>query len=923
MVILDRIDGWDALLADGGLVHIRPVTATDAAALHALHQAASDRSIYLRYFSASRASGDRYVDHLLAAGPGRVALLAERDGAAVGMASCEPIPGTADAEVAFLVADAYQRRGVGTLLLEQLAALARAHGVRRFVAETLLDNPLMLQVFADAGYALDRVDADGVADLAFPIAPTPRAQAAVDARERAADVRSLRHVLAPASVAVVGASDRPGSVGGAVLRNVLAGGFSGPVYVVNRRATTVAGLPAYPSVGDLPEPVDLAVVVVPATEVTEVVADCGQRGVPAAVVVTAGFGEAGADGAARERELLRTARRLGVRLVGPNCLGVACTEPGARLNATFSAVPPVAGSLGFASQSGALGIALLAETARRGIGISGFVSLGNKLDVSGNDLLLYWEDDPGTRVIALYLESFGNPAKFARHAGRIARHKPIVALKAGSSAAGRRAGASHTAAAATPDVIVSALLRKSGVIRAASTAELLDVAQLLGHQPLPAGSRLGVLGNSGGPGILAADAADGCGLTVPELSPATQTALLAAVPQLAGATNPVDLGAAAAPADYERTLGVLLASGEVDAVVAIHAALPMSAPGLVGEAIDRAAAGAAHVPVAATMLGTRTAPTTGTGPGPATGTEASRPAGTAAGPPEGPPAGAVVPVYDFPEAAVRAIGHATRYAAWRREPEGTLPRVPAAEVDAARRVVVAELASRPDGGWLTADRATELLAAFGLPVCPTVQVTSADEAVAVADRLGYPVVVKAGGRVVHKTEVGGVQLNLRSPDAVRQAFGAVTATAEPDAGAIVQPTAAAGVELIVGATRVDPYPPLVLVGLGGTATELLADRAVRLAPLTDTDAAAAVRELRCAPLLLGYRGRPPVDLAALEALLLRVGALADELPELAELDLNPVVASPAGVVAVDVKLRLAPAAPAGALLADPLIRRLR
>jgi succinyl-CoA synthetase alpha subunit/GNAT superfamily N-acetyltransferase len=595
-------EGWDALLSDGAVVHLRPIVPADAGLLARLHDAASDRSIYLRYFSASRRSGERYLQRLLAPDRDRLALVAERDGAAIGMASCEPVPGTADAEVAFLVADAHQHRGVGTLLLEHLAALARQHGIRRFLAETLTDNTAMLKVFADAGFAVTRTVEDEVALLSFPTEATAAAQQAVDARERAADVRSLRHVLGPRSVAVVGASDRPGSVGGAVLRSILAGGFAGAVHPVNRRAGSVGGLPACRSVAELPEPVDLAVVAVPADGVQGVIRECGRRGVPAAVVLSAGFGETGVDGVSREDELRRVARRAGVRVVGPNCLGVACTDPEIRLNATFSGVSPAPGPLGFASQSGALGIALLAETARRGLDVSGFVSLGNKLDVSGNDMLLYWEDDPRTTVIALYLESFGNPRKFARHAARIARRKPIVTLKAGRTVAGGRAGASHTAAVATPDAMVTALLRQSGVIRVDTTAELLDVARLLGDQALPAGRRLGVIGNSGGPGILAADAAEARGLTMPELSQPTQCALRAAVPGLAAATNPVDLGAAAGPEQFERGVAALLGCGEVDAVVAIYAAALVSGPDEVARAIRRAGA-TAQRPLAPGLLG--------------------------------------------------------------------------------------------------------------------------------------------------------------------------------------------------------------------------------------------------------------------------------------------------------------------------------
>ena len=896
--------GWDALLADGGVVRIRPITPDDATALRALHDAASDRSIYLRYFSLNRRAGERYVDHLLGAGDDsdRLGLVAEVHGAAVGMATCERLAATADGEVAFLVADSHQRRGVGTLLLEHLAALARHHGIRRFVADTLTDNARMLAVFADAGFPVTRAAEQDVTRLTISLAPTQQAQHAVDARERAADVRSLRHVLEPRSVAVVGASDRPGTVGWALLRSVLAGGFPGPVHPVNKNHDLVGGLRAYPSVAALPEPVDLAVIAVPTADVAGVVADCGIRGVPAAVVVTAGFGEVGPDGARAEQELLRLARSLGIRIIGPNCLGVACTDPEIRLNATFSATPPAPGPIGVASQSGALGIALLHETARRGLGVSGFVSLGNKLDVSGNDLLLYWEDDPRTRVIALYLESLGNPRKFARHAARVGRRKPVVALKAGRTAAGSRAGASHTAAAATPDVIVSALLRQAGVIHVRTTAELLDAAQLLGVQPVPAGSRLGVIGNSGGPGILAADTAEDCGLAVPELSAATQAALRDAAPRLAGAGNPVDLGAAAGPEAFERAVRVLLGSGEVDAVVVIYAAPQVSEPSEVAAAVRRAAATAPGHTVAVALLGTD-------GLGALTDPEVPLPQ---------------LPRYGFPESAVRAIGHAARHGGWLRRPPGTVRHPAGVDLGAARAVAVEALAARPAGGWLDAADAARLVAAVGVPLCPSVPARSAEEAVAAAERVGYPVAMKTAAAVVHKTEVGGVQVGLQDAGEVRSAYSAVAAAGgDPVTGVVVQPMIRPGVELLVGVSRVEPYPPLVLLGLGGTATELLNDNAVRLAPLTDVDAREAVRELHAAPLLLGHRGQPTADVAAVEDLLLRMGALADEVPELAELDLNPVVVRPDGVVAVDVKVRLAPVAADADLLRDPLLRRLR
>ena len=893
--------GWDALLSDGGLVQIRPVTPADEDQLVALHNAASDRSIYLRYFSLNRLAGDRYVAKILHGGPEELVLVAEEHGTVIGMAGCTRLAGTADAEVALLVSDAHQRRGVGTLLLEHLAAAARHAGIRSFVAETLSDNALMQRVFTDAGFLVERRPDQDVTHVRMSLAPTPAAQHAVDLRERAADAASLRHVLAPRSMAVVGASDRPGSVGGAVLRNIVDGHYRGVLHPVNPNRRRVRQLRAYPSVLALPEPVDLAIVAVPGAAVEQVIRDCGARGVPAAVILSAGFGEADTDGADRERRLLHTAREAGVRLVGPNCLGIAAPVADVRLNATFGAAAPPPGVVGVASQSGALGIGLLAEAAHRHVGVSGFVSLGNKLDVSSNDLLLYWEGDPATKVIALYLESFGNPEKFLRHARRIARQKPIVALKAGRTAAGARGGLSHTAAAATPDVVVTTLLRQAGVIQVRSTEELLDVTQLLSGQPVPAGNRLGILGNAGGPGILAADATADAGLDVPELSAATQDALQAAAPGLASASNPIDLGAAAGPETYEQAIRVLLASGEVDAAVVIHAATSVSDPPSVASAIRRAArTGDGRVTVAAVLIGTD--------------------AGGALTDPND--MVQPLPPYAFPESAVRAIGHAAAYGAWLRRPAGTVRRPSGMDTGAARAVAVRVLADHPDGCWLDSEDLADLLAGIGVPYCRVEHAGSADEAVGAAERLGLPVVLKTAATLAHKTELGGVHIDLHDAVAVRAAYQAITA-AIPGAGVLVQPMAGSGVELLVGVSRTEPYPPVLLVGAGGTATALLGDTATRLSPITDAEAHDMIRELRTAPLLLGYRGAAPADTAAVEDLLQRISTLADEVPEIAELDLNPVIARPDGLITVDAKIRVARIGADHELWHDPLFRRLR
>lgn len=893
--------GWDALLADGGVVRIRPVTAADEDRLRALHSTASGRSVYLRYFGLSRWAGGEYVHKTLPDDKTGIALVAEEHGTVVGMAGCSRLGRTADAEVALLVADDHHHRGVGTLLLEHLAAVARHAGIRSFVTDTLAGNGLMQKVLSDAGFPVERRTDLDVTHVVMGLAPTVTAQTAVDLRERAADAASLRHVLAPRSVAVVGASERPGSVGGAVLSNIVAGHFPGPLYPVNTHRASVHRLPAYPSVLSLPEPVDLAIVAVPGAAVEQVIKDCGRRGVPAAVILSAGFAETDPEGVGRERQLLRTAREAGVRLVGPNCLGVVVPGGGVRLNATFGAAAPPAGTVGMASQSGALGIGLLAEATHGGVGVSGFVSLGNKLDVSGNDLLLYWEDDPATKVIALYLESFGNPEKFLRHARRISRIKPIVALKAGRTAAGARGGASHTAAAATPDVVVSTLLRQAGVIQVRGTEELRDIVQLLSGQPAPAGRRLGIIGNAGGPGVLAADAAADAGLEVPELSPATQVALRDGAPALASARNPIDLGAAAGPAEHERTLRVLLGSGEVDAVVVIHAATSVTDAPSVAAAVRHASCEAgAHTTVAAVLLGT----------------DAN---GVLTDPADMVPP---LPPFAFPESAVRAIGHAAAYGAWRQRPPGVVSSPSGMDLGAAREIAVRTLAAHPGGRWVDPQNTADLLAAVGVPACRSELARSADEAVDAARRLGLPVAVKTAATLAHKTELGGVRIGLANLAEVRAAYDSVTASV-PGGDVLVQPMLRSGTELLVGVSRIEPYPPVLLVGLGGTATELLGDTTTRLAPLTDADAHDMIRELRSSPLLFGYRGAANADVDALEDLLLRISALADEVPEIAELDLNPVIVGPDGAVTVDAKIRVAPVAIDRDLLHDPLLRRLR
>ena len=574
------------LAIDGATVHLRPIRPDDGSRLVDFHGHLSPDTVYQRFFSvhprllAAEVERFTHLDYV-----DRLALVVEHAGELIAVARYERLPGTSDAEVAFVVADAEQGRGLGTLLLEHLAAAAGGRGITRFVADTLVTNNGMLGVFGRAGFTVERTYEEGVVRLEFPIAPSEQFVVAVGDRDHVAERRSIEALLSPTSIAVVGASARPGGVGHATFSNIVAGGYQGPAYPVNRRGEAVAGRPGFASLADIPGPVELVVVAVGPEDCIGLVAAAAARGARGLLVVSAGFAEAGPDGGTRERRLVDAARHHGLRIVGPNCLGLANTAPAVALNATFSPAAPVLGRTGLLSQSGAVGIVALEQAAQIGLGISTFVSVGNKADVSGNDLLEYWQDDPATDVVCLYLESFGNPRRFARLARRLSRSKPIIAVKSGRTDAGRRAASSHTAAAASSDVAVDALFAQAGVIRVATLTELFDTALVLAEQPLPAGGRVAVVGNSGGPGILAADACGLVGLELPELSAATQDALRSFLPASAAVANPVDLLAGATAGQYERALGEVLADPGIDAVIALYTPPMVSEPEAIAAAV--------------------------------------------------------------------------------------------------------------------------------------------------------------------------------------------------------------------------------------------------------------------------------------------------------------------------------------------------
>ena len=856
----------DALTADGAIVTVRPVTEHDHAAVTALFDRASGASLRLRFFANPAGPLLSAEIDRLTRPPSETAVTlgAELSGQLVGVASyARAHPVDARAEFALFVDDAQHGRGIGTLLLEHLARHARTQGIRQLYGEVLAANADMMRVAHDLAADTAPKLRDGIVEVTLPTEAGQTALAATEARDRVAGRASLRPLLEPASVAVVGAGRR-GGVGHEVLKGLIRYGFHGPVYPVNPHATAVSGVPAYPSLRDLPGTAELVVIAVPADQVLPVLADAAAVGTRAAVVLTAGFAEAGHAGQATQAELLRTARRHGIRLVGPNCLGVINTDPQVRLDGSFLPTPPATGGLAVASQSGAVGIAVLDHFSRAGAGVSSFVSLGNKADVSGNDLITYWYDDPDTRAVALYLESFGNPRKFARVARALARRKPVLAVFSGRSESGRRAGASHTAAAAAPHVAVDTLFAQAGVVRVDHLGELVDAARMLTDQPLPAGARLAVVSNAGGANILAADAAELHGLHLPD--------------QVGGLTNPLDLGAGATPQTLEQSMHTMAASGEADTVLVILTATRANDPDALWRTAGMVADQHSQLPVAGVRLG---------------GAEV-----TAVGQRR-------APVFPFPEQAVRAIGQAAGYAAWRQEPLGTRPDLPDVDSDAARRSVQDALAAH--AGWQPYEQTAAIADAYGISLLPARTVTDPEQAVAAAEEFGYPVVLKAADpELVHKTELGVVKLKLADAAAVRRAYQeiaeALTQSAPP---VLVQPTGTGGVELVAGIVHDPLFGSLVMLGLGGIFTDLLGDRAFRLVPMTDLDAGRMWRSLRAAPLLTGYRGRPAVDTDRLEDLLLRLGRLAEELPEVAELDLNPILAGPDGLVAVDAKLRLA------------------
>ena len=860
----------DVVLRDGSVAHIRPITPADADRVRRFHAGQSDESIYMRFFAPLRQLSDRdvtrftnvdYVD--------RVALVATVRDEIVGIGRYDRV-NRRSAEVAFNISDSFQGRGVGSVLLEHLAVIAQEAGVAEFIAEVLPQNRKMLSVFSDAGYEVDRHIEDGIVSIRFEIKPTERSEAVRLSREHRAEAVSMHAVLFPESIAVVGASRRSDSIGHQILENIQAAGFNGAVYAVNNEAMEVSGLQSHARVTDIPGHVDLAVVAVPAAQVLDVVHDCAEAGVKTLLVVSAGFAEAGPDGAELQNRLLHAARGAGMRVIGPNSFGVINSHEDVRLNASLAPELPPPGHLGLFSQSGALGIAVLASAARRNLGISVFASAGNRVDVSGNDLMQYWIDDQDTHAVGLYLESMGNPRKFSRIARRLAATKPVIVVKSGVSSYGVPPGHRARPTRVRPQAF-DAMLRQAGVIRVENVHQMFDVAQFVVHQPLPRGNRVAIVGNSDALGALTAEACVSWGLEVTH--------------------GPVSLPSEARGEHFSEALLKAFADADVDSVLTCFIP-PLVTPDEDVATAVREAALTSEKPCLATFLGMR---------------GVSNRLSGAADEPEG--RREVVPAYAMPEDAVRALAAATRYAEWLARDRGVPVMPTGIDRMAAERIVTTVLETHPDGRKLTPEEVTDLLAAYGVSVWGSVPVRTVDEAVQAADTVGYPVVIKSVAPLLrHQPGLSGIRVDLGNKEAVRAAFAGLNDRLAPLAANafVVQKMATPGVSCVVRTDEDPLFGPVFSFSVAGPPTELLGDIGHRIPPLTDVDVSDLISSVKAAPMLHGHRGAAPVHRAALADLIARVSVLADNLPEVATVVLNPVNAHPGGVDVLGAEVTVAP-----------------
>lgn len=865
------------ILKDGQTFKVRPITQDDREKLRDFFYRLSPQTRYFRFGHMKDHITDQELAYFTEVRPpdmyAYVGLTGEGPEElirAVGRWFLSPERNTA--EIAFVVEDNIQARGIGTSLLEKLAETALTFRIKKLVARVLPENVRMQRVFEESGFMVAKRFVEDAFVYTFDLENQEEFSKRQSLREHIARSTGMRRMLYPKAIAVIGASRDPASVGGKVFRNLLYSNFSGALYPVNPKAAAVNGVLCYPSVADVPGDVDLAVIVVPAKLVLDVVDACGRKGVWGVVIISAGFGESGPEGKERQRLLREKIFSYGMRCIGPNCLGILNTDPAVNLNATFGPLAPPRGNLSISSHSGALGLALLDYVKSNNLGVAHFASIGNRIDVSSNDLLEFWEDDENTKVILLYLETFGNARRFSRIARRITRKKPIVAVKSGRSDVGGRAASSHTGALAASDVAVDALFRQAGVIRVNKIEEMFNVAKLLAGQPLLRGPNVAILTNAGGPGVLAADAAVGWGLSVPVLPKETQDKLAQFLPKEAALANPVDTIASAPGEHFEKALRILLDEKTIDAVIVIN--IPLRDPEEIAAGIRRAIADyRGDKPVLASFMMSHAADVNlrynGNG---------------------------IVPVYTFPEDAVHALALAWPYAQHCRQDEGRIPAFPDIDEERAWNYLRSTNALAKGKGWLAPEAAMGLLREYGIPVAATHAANSPEEAAQAGTEIGFPVAMKLRSTTLtHKTDVGGIALNLKTADEVKQAYTAMQerliAAGHGSAmeGVIVQPMMKGGQEVIVGMSQDPLFGPLLMVGMGGVQVELTKDVAFSLHPLTDKDPDFMLKQLKGLPLLTGWRGSSPRDVDALREVLLRFSALIDDFTEIAEMEINPLM----------------------------------
>ncbi|MBM3934867.1 MAG: GNAT family N-acetyltransferase [SAR202 cluster bacterium] len=881
------------ILRDGRSIRLRPIRPDDKKRMEELFYRLSPRTRYLRFqYAKNYISGEELKYYTEVTPPDRfayVATIGEEDKERIiAVGRWDMVPKTRRAEVAFVVEDQIQLGGIGTALLETLANAAVIYGIEQFVAQTLVENSAMTDVFEKSGFRTSKTQSEGTATVTIDIMHREEYEIRHAYREHVARSAGIRSILYPRNIAVIGASREPSKVGGALFRNLLKSGFTGAVFPVNPTSRSVAGVLAYPTIKDVPAEIDLAVIVVPAPQVLDAIDQCAAKGVRGAIVISAGFGEV-EEGKERQRQLKEKILSYGIRMIGPNCLGVLNNDQHASMNASFAPVVPPGGKVSMGSQSGALGLALLDYARSLNLGMAHFVSVGNRVDVSSNDLLEFWEDDPNTEIILLYLETFGNPRKFSRISRRISRKKPIIVVKGGRTAAGARAASSHTGALASTDVAVDALFRQAGVIRVNTIEEMFGVAQVLAHQPLPRGKSVAIVTNAGGPGILAADACETWGLTVTPLSLQTQAELRKFLPSAASVSNPVDMLASATPEHYNQTLSTLMKDMDIDAVLCIYIPPLVTHPEEVAAAVRDAVSKAesSKTVVACFMM-----------------SEGSR-VDLRVGPDR------YIPSFVFPENAVQALARAYNYTMFKEEEDGRSVKFVDIEKQQARAAFDAWAEKHGDTGWLPLELVMSLLRMYGVPAVETRAAFSPDEAVVAAAEIGYPVAMKVrSSTVVHKTDVGGIALGLTDAAQVRKAYEKIEnnltamGRASEMEGVVLQPMVPGGQEVIVGMTQDALFGPLVMVGLGGVQVEMVKDVAFSLHPLKDKDPRWMLRQLKSLPLLTGWRGSKPRDVEKLKEVLLRFSALVEDFPEIDQMEINPLLVFDEGhgCTAIDARL---------------------